>query len=579
MIAHNSHLETMSLFLKRIIFLIASFLLIITSGCEQQNTEKQVQTTQSQQPKSAGYLRLPIKNPVKTLDPGWAYTPAQIEVVEQLFLGLTDFDPKTYEVIPQLATSWKASKDGKVYTFKLRQDVKWTDGKPVTAHDIAWTIWRNLALETELPYVFTLYLIKNAEALHKDSRKDIFPLLKEDEKSTTSNPKELGVWAIDDHTIEFTLAKPAGYFPALVSLWPYRPLPRHILETKGHKWTQIQNIQTNGPYQLAEWEVGKKLILKKNPDYYEAKSVAIPEIHYHVVPKSSLALAMYEKNELDIIGGSTYLYLSDKEMSRIKLNPVLRREVKISPQFCTEWYGFNTQLPPMDQLLVRKAIAAAISKPVLTKVLLQENHSPARTFTPYPVFGSIPPENKKGIRFNPRQAKAWLEKAGYPNGEGFPTLVLIHHASKSHHKVANGIKAMLKHYLNIEVEVREIDWLSYLDMIEQPKEAHLFRMGWCADYPDADSWLYELFHPSQGINWIKWQNTEFAKLVDKAQRLSDPERRKRLYHRAEQMLVQDVAAIIPLYFSMTPLLVKPWVKDWYDMAFGGQHIRHWALEN
>ncbi|EDN69488.1 conserved hypothetical protein [Beggiatoa sp. PS] len=158
-------------------------------------------------------------------------------------------------------------------------------------------------------------------------------------------------------------------------------------------------------------------------------------------------------------------------------------------------------------------------------------------------------------------------------------MILIHHASESHHKVANGIKAMLKHYLNIEVEVREIDWLSYLDMIEQPKEAHLFRMGWCADYPDADSWLYELFHPNQGINWIKWQNTEFAKLVDKAQRLSDPERRKRIYHRAEQMLVQDVAAIIPLYFSMTPFLVKPWVKDWYDMAFGGQHIRHWALEN
>ncbi|EDN65853.1 Bacterial extracellular solute-binding protein, family 5 [Beggiatoa sp. PS] len=150
-------------------------MLVITSGCEQQNTEKQVQTTQSQQPKSAGYLRLPLKNPVKTLDPGWAYTPAQIEVVEQLFLGLTDFDPKTYEVIPQLATSWKANKNGTVYTFKLRQDVKWTDGKPVTAHDIAWTIWRNLALETELPYVFTLYLIKNAEALHKDSRKDIFP--------------------------------------------------------------------------------------------------------------------------------------------------------------------------------------------------------------------------------------------------------------------------------------------------------------------------------------------------------------------------------------------------------------------
>lgn len=562
------------------IFLIVGFIVVVISGCESQNHEDKTQPIVNQ-PTHVGYLRLPVNGVVTTVDPGKSYDLAHIEVVEQLFLGLTDFDPKTYEALPELATDWQANKDGTVYTFKLRQDVKWTNGEPVTAHDIVWAVGRNISLKTGSPSAFTLYAIKNAEAIHQDK-----PIQTLDEygEPVTILPNDaqklslLGVRAIDDYTVEFTLEHAAGYFPALASLWTYRPLQRKVIEQYGEAWTDPEHIQTNGSYRLVEWNKGTKLILTKNPDYYEADKVKIPEVHYYIVPEPSLGLAMYEKNELDIIGGQVYLRLPQTEIPRIKLDPILRRDSKNSPQFCTEWYGFNVNRPPMDQPLVRKAIAAAIDKQILIDIIIKANHSPATTFTRPPIFGSVDPKEEVGIQFNPPQAKAWLLEAGYPDGQGFPQIVLMHHTSEIHHDIAQGVKTILKHYLNIDIEIRDLDWERYMGIINPPTTPHIFRMSWCTDYPDANNWLHEVFHPDKGVNWIGWNNREFAEVVDKAQRTFEPSERQKLYRRAEQILTEEEAAIIPIYFSNAQFLVKPWVSGWYNMAFGGQHIRNWTLE-
>jgi ABC-type oligopeptide transport system substrate-binding subunit len=531
------------------------------SGCEQQNHEEKQSETE---PKHVGYLRLALSDNVMTLDPGLIYKNVEIEVVEQLFLGLTDFDPTTYEVVPELATHWQVNSDGTVYTYKLRQDVKWTDGSPVTAHDVVWAIQRNIAKKTDSLYAFMLYAIKNAKAIHKDESLPI---------------SSLGVRAIDDYTVEFTLEQPTNYFPALTSFWSYHPLPRHVI--KSDDWANSANLQTNGSYQLVEWKKNKLLILKKNPDYYEADKVKIPEVHYHIVPDSSLAFAMYKKNELDIIGGQTYFPVPESEMSSIKSNPVLRKEKRINPQFCTEWYGFSVQQPPLDNPLVRKAIAAAIDKKTLIDIVLKANHLPAMTFTPPPVFGAVDPKASKkvGIFFDPIDAKAWLAEAGYPEGKNFPQLFLVHNTSEFHHETAKTVKTMLKHYLNINVEIRAFDFERYINILKRPNTPLIFRMVWCANYPDAHDWLHQVFHPDKGINWIGWNNREFAKVVDKAEQIYDPVVRQKLYRRAEKILTETETAIIPFYFLNTPFLVKPWVKGWYHKGFGGQHIRYWSLEN
>jgi oligopeptide transport system substrate-binding protein len=531
---------------------------VIISGCNHHEAQSQTIQNQSKHP---NYLQIPLDDSVSTIDPGLVNTTNSIEIVEQLFLGLTSFEPKTYKVVPELATKWQVSNDGTIYTFQLRQDAKWSNGDPLTAHDIVYAVQRNLAQRSRFTYL--LYILKNAKAI----------------KNNLSLP--LGIRAIDDYTVEFTLEHAASYFPAMASLWMYRPLPSKIIKKQGKNWIEPKHIQTNGPYQLTEWHKNEKLVLQKNPHYYDADKVQVPAIHYRIISNPIIGLAMYEHNELDIIGGK-YLRLPKMEIPYIGFDATLRREIHYSVSFCTEFYGFNTRKPPMDNLLVRKAIAAAIDKQVINDFVVWGIHSPASTFTRPPIFGSVDPQEKIGIPFDPKQAKAWLEKAGYPEGKGFPEVVLLYNIIKNGipGNIANAVKKMLKYYLNIDIVIKGIENESeFYQKIKQPNTPHIFRVYWCTEYPDANNWLYEAFHPSDGSKLLGWNNRDFAEAVEKAQRISDPKERKQLYRKAEKILTEEQAAIVPLFFTNTQFLVKPWVKGWYNMAFGGQHIRNWRLEN
>lgn len=539
---------------KNLLLLI--FILVL--GCESNEQIKIVET----QLNNPGYLRLPLSDNVTTLDPGIIYKNVQIEVVEQLFMSLTEFDPKTNEVIPSLSTGWQIRENGQIYTYKLRRDVKWTDGTPVTAHDVVWSIQRNLSVKTDSFYVFLLYSIKNAKAIHQGKK----PI------------SSLGVRAIDDYTVEFSLEQPINYFPALTSFWIYYPLPRQAIEQYGENWTKPDNIQTNGPYKLTKWQLKEELILAANPNYYAADKVKIPKIHYFIINDSSLGLAMYKKNELDIIGGQTYLPIPLE--AKVESNPVLRKEKQIVSQSCTEWYGFTVQQPPLDNPLVRKAIAAAIDKKILLNIMLKANHLPALSFIRPPIATDTNLYSAKETKlvFDPIYAKEWLAQAGYPDGKGFPKLFLVHNSSELHHKTAITVKKMLKHYLNIEVEIREFEFERYLNILKNPNEPLIFRNIWCSNYPGAFKGLREAFHLQQGINWIGWNNKKFAKLVDKAQQTQDKTKRQQLYQQAEKILVETEAAIVPLYFYNSSFLVKPWVKNWDYKEFGGQDIHNWSLE-
>jgi ABC-type oligopeptide transport system substrate-binding subunit len=542
--------------------IFVALIFISLAGCEKTPniTDDDDSSNSETVGRSAGHLRIPFNGSISTIDPSLTVDIASIELVEHLFLGLTDFDPKTYEVLPELATSWEISEDTLTYTFKLREDAKWTTGDPVTAHDIVWAVKRNLDPKLDSYYIFTLFSLKNAEEIH-EGKADI---------------STLGVKAIDDFTIEFKLAQPTGYFPALVSIWTYRPLPSKVIETYGDEWTLAKNIQTNGSYRLASWKKGNYITLEKNDYYYDADSINIKKIEYLIVPESSLGIAMYENNELDIIG-EQYLRIPLTEIPRIKANPYLNKELSVEPQFCTEFYGFNTRIAPTNNPLVRKAIAAAINKQLLVDVVTKGNQTPATTFTRPPIFGAVDPKEKIGIQFDPVQARKWLEEAGYPNAEGLPKIVLMHNNSEVHHDNAVAIQTMLKHYINVDVDVQERGFDKYMDIIDQPTTPNMFRFGWCADYPDANNWLYDVFHPTVSPNWIGWNNQEFAKVVEAAQSEPDPKIRVQLYRRAEEILNTEETAIVPLYFATALYLIKPWVNDWYIMAFGGQQIRNWSL--
>lgn len=507
-------------------------------------------------------LRLPVEGSIPTIDPAFSNDMTSIEIAEQLFLGLTDFDPKTYQPVPELAESWTVENDGRTYKFKIRSDVTWTDGVPVTAHDVVWSVQRNIRPETKCPSAHQLYILKNARQFHTGKIRDI---------------SEVGVRATDDFTVTFDLEYSSTYFPAMAGLCYYRPVPKSAVEQYKDRWTEPGNIQSNGSYKLEAWEKGLVMILRKNPSYFDADRVSIPEVRYYIVPESSVGMAMYKNNQLDIMGGM-YLRLPLSDIPSIQSDPVLSEEYYSEEAgFYTYSYVFNTKLPPVDNPLVRRAISASIDRRLLIDVVTKGYQEPATTFSRILPVGEAA-ESGIGINFDPVQAKEWLAQAGYPDGKGFPEITFLYNESETHAKIAKAIRMFLEHYLNITVRIKAQKWEDYKKSITEKLEAHAVRYGWSVDYPDANNSLSELFHPKNSYNIIGWDNEEFAELMDLAKSEKDIAKRMKLYERAEQILCDEECAVVPLFFETAQYLVKPRVKGWYHITLGGQHIRNWYLE-
>jgi oligopeptide transport system substrate-binding protein len=504
-------------------------------------------------------LRLPMQQPIPTLDPGLAEDSASIEVIEQLFLGLTDFDDDTARVVPELATKWSASADGLRYTFTLRK-ARWSDGRPVTAEELVWAARRNIAPATASPYAYMMYGLRNAEALNTGKLKDF---------------AALGVSAPDARTVRFTLERPAAYFPAVAGLWMLRPLPSWAIAAHGAAWTEPAHLVSNGPYRLAEWQRGNRLVLRRNPTYFAADAVRIPEVHYLIVPESSTGLAMYENGELDLLG-ATYLSLPSPDIPRIKADPALQRQLSITPALCTYYLGFNTARPPLDDARVRKALSAAIDRQLLIDKVVRGDQRPATTFVPTPVFGAVPPAEGVGIGYDPERARRWLAEAGYPGGKGFPEVVLMYNTSEGHARIAQAVQQMWRRELGIAVRVENQEWKVFLQTTLRKDGPHIFRMAWCADYPDANNWLMEVFHPGKSANRVHWSNAEFARLTERAQVVQAPAERAALYRRAEQILCEEQAVIAPIYFYTYVTLTRPYLQ--MKLApLGGNHLRDWRF--
>ena len=490
-----------------------------------------------------------------TIDPALATDLVSVDVIEQLFLGLTDYDDKTMAIIPELATSWEYSEDGLVWTFHLRKDVKWSDGKPVTAHDVEYAVKRTCNPATASDYAYVLYIIKGAKEVNTGKIKDL---------------NYIGVKAIDDYTIQFALNHPAGYFPCIAGMWVTRPVPRGTIEKYGDKWTEPENIVTNGPYLLTKWAHEDELILEKNPDYFDADNVQIEKIHCVMIVGESTAMAMYEDGKLDSVG------VPLEDIDRVKANPVLSKELIIAPQLCTYYYGFNNTKPPFDNPLVRKAFSAAIDRKSLVKNVLKGGQIPATTFTRPPIFGSVSPEEGVGIGYDPKAAKKYLADAGYPKGKGLPEITLMFNTSEAHSKIAWAIQQMWKKVLGVEVNLTDQKFKVYLKILSEDAP-QIFRLSCCADYPDANNWLYEVFHSTDGQNRIKWHNAEFDRVVEKAVREFDPAKRLELYKRAEQILCEEEAGIAPIYFCTIVNITKPYLKRTFA-PMGGEHIKDWRIK-
>ena len=516
-------------------------------------------------------IRMNFGTEPPTVDPNLATDTTSVQCDEMLFLGLTDYDEKTLEVIPELATEWKVSDDGLVWTFKMRKDIQWVKYDPatkktqkmgkVTANDIVYSVKRTLDPATASNYAYVDYIIKNGQAVNTGESKDL---------------DSIGVKAIDDYTVEFTLEQPAGYFPGIASMWVNRPVPQKAIEESGDKWTEPGNIWTNGSYMLESWEHEKGMVMTKNPYHFDAKNVSIEKINWVIVNEDSTAFAMYENGELDVQNPPL------DDMDRIKADPQLSKELYIAPVLCTYYFGFNTTKPPFDNPKVRKAFSMAIDRQKLIDTVLKGGQLPAKSFACPGIFGSVAEDASfKGVSFDSAGAKALLAEAGFPEGKGLPEITLMFNTSEGHAKIAQYVQQSIKDNLGVDIKLANQEWAVYLKTVNEDAP-QMYRMGWCADYPDQNNWVLENFHPVKSPNNPKWNPEkdpsakQFAELVDKAAASSKPDERKQLYAQAEKILVEEQSIIAPIYYYTRVVCTKPYVQRGYA-PFGGEHIDKWKV--
>lgn len=521
------------------------------------------------QPAAAGaevVLRLSSVSEPSTLDPNLAEDTFSTTPIEQMFLGLTNINNETSDIEPELAESWEVNEDGTVWTFKLREDVAWSDGTPVTANDVVYSVQRAVKPETASPYAYVLYTIQNAKTINQTAV-----------PTDTYDIETLGVTALDDYTVQFTLEAPAAYFLSISSMWTLRPLPVATVEEYGDAWTDPANIVVNGPYKVMEWKPGESLTFVKNDSYFKADEVQIDRVELSIITDQSTEVALYESGDLDVAGegpGS----LPIEELTRIRADATLSQELHEGPRASTTYVGFTTTKPPFDNVLVRKAFSAAIDRETMVRDVVGSGVI-ATQFAPVGVFGAPNPE--AGQPYDPEQAKAWLAEAGFPDGEGFPPVTYRYFTSSLEEALAQALQAMWKETLNVDVAIEAQEYPVFMAGLKPdvPLEQMpgLWRLGWGADYPDENNFVYEVFHCTDSTNYPRAACTEADEMAFAAGREIDQDKRIELYRQVETLMFGEEVRVAPYYHRGYTILTKPYVQRAYP-TFAQVNWDTWRIE-
>ncbi len=474
---------------------------------------------------------------VFAIDPAMAEHFPSVEVVRQLFSGLADQSPDM-DAIPDVARSWDVLEGGRKYVFHLRDDVRWSDGKPVTAGDFEYAWKRVLDPATGLPGAMILYDIKAARAFHQRE---------------ISDSGLVGVRAQDELTLVVELEEPTSYLPHLVTHWLTYPVPRHVVERHGEAWTALDNLVTNGPFRLVARQPGGSMVLEHYVDYHGQFRGNVQRVELALNVDPSAELRMYEADDLDI----GYLW----ELPPPEMDDARQRhagEYVSGPSFATWLVGFNMSEPPFDDVRVRRAFVLATDRDSLAGVDMRGHF--------FPATGGVVPPGMAGhsagiaIPYDLEGAQQLLAEAGYPDGRGLPVMIFLAPPSPAIQLAIERVREQWKEKLGVEVSVDTRGWDGYFDR-HRKGQAHLFFNAFMARYPDPDHCLRGI--SSGRRTW--WRNEAYAGLLEKARRAMDQGERMMLYRQADRILIEE-APVIPIGYGRQHLLVKPWVSKFPTSA-------------
>ena len=479
----------------------------------------------------------------QSLDPQIATGVPEHHVISAVMEGLVLKDRKTLEPRPGVAKTWDISNDGRVYTFYLRENAKWSNGDAHTAHDYVWSWWRALQRALGNQYAYMLFPIKNAKRYYDGE---------------TSDFSDVGVKAIDNRTLQVTLTNPTPYFLQLLDHYSLFPVHQATIEKfgradeRGTRWSYEGNLVGNGPYKLEEWKINRHITVTKNPYYWDEANVSINSIVFKPVDNAVTEERMFRAGALHV----TSSIPADKiAIYQEKSAP----ELKITPYLGTYFYRLNINTPQLQDKRVRRALGMAIDRKQLVDNITKGGQIPAYTMTPPGTMGYFP---ESTLNFDPEAAKRLLAEAGYPNGEGFPPIEILYNTNEGHRKIAVALQEMWKNYLNIDIKLLNQEWKVYL-ATESAGDYQISRGGWIGDYVDPNNFL-DMFLCNGGNNRTGWCNEEYDRLIlEVAPSQSSHEQRLKIFQQAETILLEDMP-IIPVYTYTSIKLLHPSVRNFDD---------------
>ena len=479
----------------------------------------------------------------QSLDPQIATGVPEHHIISAVMEGLVLKDRKTLEPRPGVAKTWDISNDGRVYTFYLRENAKWSNGDAHTADDYVWSWWRALQTTLGNQYAYMLFPIKNAKRYYDGE---------------TSDFSDVGVKAIDNRTLQVTLTNPTPYFLQLLDHYSLFPVHQATIEKFGRadeggtRWSYEGNLVGNGPYKLEEWKINRHITVTKNPYYWDEANVSINSIVFKPVDNAVTEERMFRAGALHV----TSSIPADKiAIYQEKSAP----ELKITPYLGTYFYRLNINTPQLQDKRVRRALGMAIDRKQLVDNITKGGQIPAYTMTPPGTMGYFP---ESTLNFDPEAAKRLLAEAGYPNGEGFPPIEILYNTNEGHRKIAVALQEMWKNYLNIDIKLLNQEWKVYL-ATESAGDYQISRGGWIGDYVDPNNFL-DMFLCNGGNNRTGWCNEEYDRLIlEVAPSQSSHEQRLKIFQQAETILLEDMP-IIPVYTYTSIKLLHPSVRNFDD---------------
>ena len=549
--------------------------------------EKVVEVTPTPAPEPVT-LRFYSTTDIPTLDPQIAEDVVSINMIENLFVNLTNYDLETAEIIPEAATSWDVSDDGLTYTFHLRTDIPWVKHNPVTgettqevddegnprfvtANDFVYGIKRacDPNLGSYYSSVIAPLIVGCEDVLNYEDPENI--------------PQELidaiGVEAPDAETLVIKLNFPASYFLSMTPMWTLAAVPQWAIDANGDKWIEAGNIVTSGRFVLNEWVHGVRRTLLRNPLMPEDMRGEgnVEKIVVSVVPDVSTGYALWLNNEVETSG------IPDAEL-QAHLEKYPDETVQV-PDLAVFYFGFRETKPPFDDPRVRRAFSAAFDREKFVTEVRQGQGLPMKHFAPPGIFGA-PPIDEVGVGFDPEFAKQQLAEAGYPNCEGFPTVTLLGYSGQATLNWIEFAQKQWQEHLGCSPDVIQIEQQSFKELLaatsaDTPDEEapHMWTLGWGPDYPDENNWVGDVLWCENPGNRMKRECTKADDLIVQAREETDPNKRIEMYRQIEEMFFgpEGEMPMAPLYLRIAYVAQHSWLTA-PRALFGGEQFYNWSID-